>query len=231
MEIVKGIEIVDLALWLNREKTLVIADLHVGFEEALNKQGILLPRFAFNDLVKKLEKILEVTKPKIIVIDGDLKHEFGLISEQEWRDSLKVIDLISKYGRIVFVKGNHDKILGPIAKKRSVEFVDKFEVGDVCIMHGDKVLDTKKKILIIGHEHPAVCLQQGQRKEVVKCFLRGKWNRKDLIVMPSMNQVTEGTDVTNKKRLSPFLQKSLKDFEVFVVADKVYDFGKLKDLS
>ena len=231
MEIIKGIEIVDLALWLKKEKALVIADLHVGFEEALNNQGVLVPRIAFSDLIKKLEKILERTKPKIVVIDGDLKHEFGSISEQEWRDSLKVIDLISKYGKIVLVRGNHDTISGPIAKKRSVEFVDKFEVGDCCITHGDKIIETKKKIVIIGHEHPAVGLQRGLRKEVVKCFLKGRWKRKDLIVMPSLNQVTEGTDVLSHKIFSPFLKEDLSDFNVFVVADKVYDFGMLRNLN
>lgn len=230
MEIVKGIKIVDLGLWLKKEKTLVVADLHVGFEEALNKQGFLVPRLAFDDLVKRLGKILEKTKPKIIIINGDLKHEFGGISEQEWRDALRVIDLVSKFGKVVLVKGNHDTILGPIAKKKDLEFVEKFEVGDVCVLHGDKIVETKKKIIIIGHEHPAVTLEHGGRKEVVKCFLKGKWKRKELIVMPSMNQVTEGTDVISEKRLSPYLQNDLSNFEVFVIADKIYAFGKLKGL-
>ncbi len=231
MEISKGIEVVDLGLFIVKEKVLVVSDLHIGYEEELNKKGVLMPRFSFKDLVDRLDLMLKEVRPKVIVINGDLKHEFGTISEQEWRDTLKVIDMVSRFGKIVLVKGNHDNILGPIAKKRKVEVVDKFEVDGVCVAHGDSVVETKKKVVIIGHEHPAVMLSEGERKEKVKCFLKGKFKGKELIVMPSMNQVTEGTDVLSEKLLSPYLQKSLGSFEVYVVADKVYDFGKLKNLS
>lgn len=231
MEISKGIEIVDLGLFIRKEKVLVISDLHIGYEEELNKKGILMPRFAFKDLVDRLDSILKKTRPKVIVIDGDLKHEFGRISEQEWRETLKVIDMLSKFGRIILVKGNHDSIVGPIARKRNVEFVDKFEADGVCVVHGDSIVETKKKIVVIGHEHPAVVLSEGGRKEKVKCFLKGKFRRKELIVMPSMNQAAEGTDVLKEKLLSPYLDQNLGKFEVFVVADKVYDFGKLKNLE
>jgi len=49
--------------------------------------------------------------------------------------------------------------------------------------------------------------------------------------MPSFCLVTEGTDILKEKLLSPFLDQDLKNFDVFVVADKVYDFGKLKNLT
>jgi metallophosphoesterase superfamily enzyme len=40
MEIHPGIEMVDLALYLKKQQALVLADLHIGFEEALAKQGV-----------------------------------------------------------------------------------------------------------------------------------------------------------------------------------------------
>jgi len=61
MEILKDIEIVDLGLFLKEEKILIIADLHIGYEESLNKQGVLLPRFQFADLIKRLKRILKHT--------------------------------------------------------------------------------------------------------------------------------------------------------------------------
>ena len=48
--------------------------------------------------------------------------------------------------------------------------------------------------------------------------------------MPSLNLITYGSDVLEHKRFSPFLPEDLGKFEVFVVADRVYDFGLLKDL-
>ena len=53
MEISSGIEIIDLALYLKKEKILIIADTHIGYEEALNKQGMLVPRFQFKEIIKR----------------------------------------------------------------------------------------------------------------------------------------------------------------------------------
>lgn len=232
MEILKGIEIIDLGLYIEKNKTLVIADIHIGYEEALNKQGILVPRYQFKEIIARLEKILSKVKPKIIVINGDVKHEFGKISEQEWRDTLKILDFLSKHcEKIILVKGNHDTILGPIAEKRNVEIVDFHKIDDIFITHGDKIPENlaKSKTIIIGHEHPAVGLTKGPRTEQYKCFLSGKWKKKNLVVMPSFNLIVEGTDILQEKLLSPFLTK-IENFNVYVVADKVYKFNKVKDI-
>ena len=52
-----------------------------------------------------------------------------------------------------------------------------------------------------------------------------------MIVMPSSNPITIGTDVLKEKFISPFLNQDIKKFEVYIVADRVYYFGKVKDLK
>lgn len=286
MEIIKGMEIIDLALYLKEYQTLIIADSHIGFEEALNKQGLMVPRFQFKEVVDRINKIINKineikinnnkdkninninnknkiinknnnkindknniinnkTNKKInknnnkintIIINGDIKHEFGKISEQEWREALKIIDLLQKNcDKLILIKGNHDTILGPIAHKKGIEIVTHYKINDIYICHGHKIpMDAdfaKSKTIIIGHEHPAVSLKQGSRSELFKCFLKGKYERKNLIVMPSLNLVTEGTDILRESLLSPFLQKDLKNFEAYLIADEVYYFGKLGGLE
>ena len=107
-------------------------------------------------------------------------------------------------------------------------------MNKILIIHGDKAPDKKLlngiKTIIIGHEHPAVTLKEGPRAELYKSFLKGKWKRYNLIVQPSFNLVTEGTDVMKERLLSPFLQQNLRDFDAFIVADRVYGFGKLKNI-
>jgi uncharacterized protein len=108
------------------------------------------------------------------------------------------------------------------------------------ICHGDKILNNedfkKSKIIIIGHEHPSIGLQEGNRVEKYKCFLKGKFKDKTLIVMPSMNQLTEGTDVLTERLLSPYLKekngcKNINTFETWIVEqNEVFHFGKLKGL-
>ncbi len=229
----KNIRLIDLGLFLVKQKTLVIADLHIGYEEALNKQGILIPRFQLAELLERLERMLKTARPDTVVVNGDIKHEFGSISEQEWRDTLRIIDILSAGRKLVLVKGNHDTILGPIAKKRGIRIVEHYKAGDYYICHGHALPKDddfrKSKTVIIGHEHPAVTLRKGGRGETFKCFLFGQYKKKQLVVLPSMNLVTEGTDILSEKLLSPFLG-NIDRFRVVIIGDGLYDFGLVGSL-
>jgi|SRR3989344_465563 len=235
MKIAEGIEIYDLALFLPEFKTLVIADTHIGIEEAMSKQGILVPRTHFSELTARLGKIIKKINVKFskIIVNGDIKHEFGSISDTEWRHTLKFIDILAGYANeVVLIKGNHDTILGPIAEKRKIK-IKKFEkFGKMLITHGDIVdKDELKNVdtVIIGHEHPAVSISDGVRTETYKCFLKGKFENKTLIVQPSFNLISEGTNILREQLLSPFL-KNIKDFEVYIAEGETYHFGKVKKL-
>ncbi len=234
MQIAEGISTIDLALYLKKQNIIILSDLHIGYEEALNKQGILIPRFHFSDMMQKAKKIFEGRKFKKIVINGDLKHEFGQISRQEWTDTLKFLDLCSQHSEeIVLIKGNHDTILGPIAEKKNLKLKNYEIIDDILIMHGDILPDFDIKsfrILIIGHEHPAISLRESFHTETFKCFLKGRFRKKILIVMPSFNLVTEGTDILKEQLLSPFLKGDISNFEVFIVGKETYFFGKVKNL-
>ena len=276
MKILGNIELVDLAIYTN--KTLILTDFHIGYEESLNKKGIMVPRFQFREIMKRLEGVFSKLKNKkieTIIVNGDLKHEFGAISEQEWRNVLKLLDYLGQHcGEIILIKGNHDTILGPIARKRNVEVVGHYLItplikktlknektmkkisinnktqklfkkmneninknnskNKILVIHGDKI--PNKKILegvstiIIGHEHPAMPIRHGSRTELFKSYLIGKWKNKNIIAQPSFNLVTEGTDMLKEKILSPFLKGSLANFKYIIVADKLYNFGKIKNL-
>ncbi len=225
-------------LTLEIKNNLIFGDIHIGYEEALNKTGHLVPRFQFQDTIKRLEKILSKKIYDSIILNGDIKHEFGTISNQEWRDSLKILDLLSKHTKkVILIKGNHDTILGPIGEKKELAIVNEYTLGEIYICHGHIIPKTeaynKSKIVIIGHEHPSITLHDNVRTEKFKCFLIGNFEKKTLIVMPSFNLVTTGTDILSEQLLSPFLtkQKTLDDFSVFLVEDKVYAFGKVKKIK
>src|SRR3989344_6814690 len=182
MEIYENIEIIDLCLYLKKEQILVIGDMHIGLEEALNKQGILIPRQGVDDVIKRLKKIIFKLKIKEIILIGDVKHEFGTISDQEWRDTLKVLDFLLEKGKIILIKGNHDTILGPISKKRNLEVKEFYKINNMLFAHGDKIVNEKAEVIVIGHEHPAISFEE-RRDEKYKCFLLGKFKKSYLIVI------------------------------------------------
>lgn len=232
MELIKDIIAVDLGIFLLKYRALIISDLHFGYEEYLQNKGVLVPKSQYKLIINRLKNILELTKPEIIVINGDLKHEFGKILRQEWKDITKFIEFLNNYCKnIIVIKGNHDVILDPIVKKANVELAEYKKFSNIIIAHGDKIIKTYSDIVIIGHDHPAIMLREKDKREKFKCFLKGKIKKTTVIVQPSFNPLIEGSDVISEKLLSPYL-KNISDFDVFIVDDKkkeVLSFGKLKN--
>ncbi len=231
MQLSTGIEIIHTALWLSPEKILIINDLHLGYEEALHHKGILVPRFQLQEIIQEMKRIFQKVKPARIIINGDLKHEFGRILKQEWNEIVTFLDFVrQQVPEIIIIQGNHDPIIRPIAEKRDIAVVSEYQVGNTLIIHGDQLIETKAKRLIFGHEHPAVTLQEGSKREKYKCFLKGKWKRKELIAVPSFNPLLEGTDILKEELLSPFLT-NIRNFKVYIVGkEDVLEFGKVKEL-
>ncbi|NJE50091.1 metallophosphoesterase, partial [Thermococcus sp. 9N3] len=54
---------------------LIIADLHLGYEESLVQEGIYLPK-AFNQMLTLLKGLVLREQPRRLIINGDLKHSF-----------------------------------------------------------------------------------------------------------------------------------------------------------
>lgn len=232
MDISKGIEIIGTGLFIRRERLLVINDLHIGYEEALQQKGILVPRFQTKEIIRLLSEMIEKVKPVRVVLNGDVKHEFGRVLRGEWREVIEVIDFLQKQKvDVIIVRGNHDPILQPIVLSRGVEVVKEYRVGETLIVHGDGLVKTDVKRIIIGHEHPAITIREGGKREKYKCFLKGKWKRKEIIAVPSFNPLLEGTDVLKEEVLSPFLVK-IGEFEVYVVSrGETFYFGRVKDVG
>lgn len=212
-KLIYNAQIVDLGLLIDR--TLIISDLHIGYEQALNREGIMVPRFQYKKILKRLEEIIRSFDIGRIVVNGDIKHEFGRITRQEWDETLNfIIFLKNNFVEVVLLKGNHDNFTKFIADKIDLEVYETYSLEDFIIMHGDKIPDDlmikDESTIIIGHEHPCIGIRNGERFEKIKCYLKGNYKEKNLIVMPSFNFVTEGSDILHEKSLSPFLKKGLK---------------------
>ena len=220
-----------------KEKVLVIGDLHLGYEESLNKSGVLISRKMFEELLKDLDEIFSVVgEVDKIVLLGDVKHDFGEINRQEWSDVIKLFEYLEDRCKdIVIIKGNHDNMLQGIAKQRDIEVKDYFILENMAFLHGDKdfpgIYDKKIKYWIVGHAHPAVKLSDGVKVEKYKCFLSGRYKGKKVIIVPSFFEYSAGSDFReNDLNLAwPF---NVDKFEVGVVGEdlKVLDFGKLGKL-
>ena len=240
-----GIEYLGKCLCLNVEgkKILAVGDLHLGYEEVLNQGGVFVTREMFKEMIEYFDRIFErIGNVDYVVLLGDVKHDFGRILGQEWNDVMKLFEYLkgklNMDGEIVIVKGNHDTILEPIAKKgKNVKLVDYFIVGEYCFVHGDKrfeeMNDEKVKCWIMGHGHPAIKLGDGVKVEKYKCFLVGRYKGKEIIIAPSFLEYNEGSD-PRENDLGMAWSFNYDKFNVKVVGEndlEARDFGKLGELK
>jgi len=221
-------------------KILAVGDLHLGYEESLNRSGVFVSRQMFGEVKKYFESVFlrigEVVDE--VVLLGDVKHDFGRIIFQERNDFAELVNFLGSFcKRIVVVKGNHDKILEPMARNENVELKESYVVGKFCFMHGDeeKVEGEEKRVKfwVLGHGHPAVKISDGVKVEKYKCFLVGSWKRKKVVIVPSFFEGGAGSD-PRENDLGMGWNFNFDKFDVLIVQDeglRVLEFGKLGKLG
>ncbi|MBN1275480.1 metallophosphoesterase [Candidatus Woesearchaeota archaeon] len=230
-----GLRPVGPALLLEQSTTLIIADLHLGAERSMIDAGALLPRAQRDATFTLIKGLMQEATPSRIIINGDLKHDFGRIGEEEWRDVLALLDLLLEQAPVTIILGNHDQLLEPILKKRNLPAERCVHAEGWLITHGDKAPSEeelmKARGVIIGHEHPTLLLDDGVRKERYKCFLHGTYKGKDLIVLPSAYPLVEGTDLLREEPLGPLLKEATKLEAYIMDGDNLLPFGPLDSLD
>jgi putative SbcD/Mre11-related phosphoesterase len=223
MQLVPGILADQTAVFIQASKTLVLSDLHLGYEEELRRKGIFIPTGEFARIEKLLEHLINTHKPKTIVLNGDTKHGFGTINSSEWRHTRKILEVLQRKARVIVVEGNHDPKLAPVARAAGITIEPYHAENGVLCLHGDLVpepaLLKDVHTLIMGHEHPAVALSNGIRSETYKCFLVLEYKKRTLVVLPSTFGLTHGFDVLASKTTNPLL-KELGSAAVYAVEEQ-----------
>lgn len=245
MQIWDEIEIIDTlpAIFIPSIQAVCIADLHLGYEGLLAEElGVFMPKTQFKEEMEMLRKIFRETKPKLFVLNGDVKHEFSETSYHEYREVSELFRYLEKkVEKIIVVKGNHDNYIERVTSKfEKIEVYEKFESGDFIFVHGHKPVSLGKlkgKILILAHEHPSIGLySEIGTKEKIKCFLYGESRKVKVLVLPAFSSLSLGSEVnllSQKDFLSPILRSlRVEEFEVIGVEKDigVFRFAKLKEL-
>jgi len=140
-------------------RILCIADVHLGIEHELYRNGIVIAPQA-EKFHREIESLLRVTKATKLVIIGDLKHKVPGISFREVRELPKLIGPVAAKVETVLVKGNHDTELEDLIDAHvEIKDADGFAIGPYGFFHGHawpaKEL-LKCDHLFTAHVHPTV---------------------------------------------------------------------------
>lgn len=144
-------------------RTLVVADLHIGWEIALSEKGIHVPTQALR-LLEKLKTLIKAYKPNKLLILGDVKHTVATAELGEWQDIPEFFNELKRHiGEIQIIHGNHDGNLEPLLPEGITILPSSGTViGDAGFFHGHRWPSPtllKCRTLVMGHVHPVIVLR------------------------------------------------------------------------
>jgi DNA ligase-associated metallophosphoesterase len=157
-------------LFWEKQKTLIIADLHIGKTGHFRKSGIPVPQKVFKEDLQRLFTQVLFFKAEQLIIAGDLSHSQSnreLELFKKWRNDLRAL-------KIQLVTGNHDILEDAWYKELNIKRKNKLQIDDFSFYHDPETIEAsanEKHYSFCGHLHPSVFMK-GRGRQVLElpCF-------------------------------------------------------------
>lgn len=216
---------------------IAISDLHLGLEASMTSRGNYIPEFQLEQVKEELSEVREKSVCDRLLINGDLKNQYSTsYSEREEINELMSF-LNEEFDEVIVIKGNHDTFIEETLKEHNLRPLKSFKEGKFFFTHGHETPEEDWETIVIGHEHPALALEDNIGiTEKVDCLLHLKGN-KEIFVLPAYSPISSGTEInriSSKELLSPILKDyDIGEFEAYAISREagVFNFGKIQDLN
>ena len=187
IEVAPGLRLTgDGAAWLPALATLVVADVHVGYELAAQRRGGYLPPVQRGAVVgARLATIAREFSVRRLVIAGDLRHSTHDVDDFERAELAAFAAALPAEVTLDVLAGNHDR--GGSIVGRSVPVP--MRLGDVDIRHEPPTVRPARWTLC-GHLHPRVTVRDETGASArYPCALVGE----SVVVLPAFSEWAGGT--------------------------------------
>jgi DNA ligase-associated metallophosphoesterase len=179
------------AVWDPQQRTLLVADLHLGKAESFQAHGIPLPSDGDACTLNRLLALAHRHRPTELIVLGDLLHgRHGLTAEL--RDKLRALPELLGC-RLRLVGGNHERgcWLEGLAAEPGLA------LGPLWLSHEP---ERRPGLLnLCGHVHPVAVVGGGADRLRLPCFaLVAEGER---LLLPAFGTLTGGHPVTEAERL------------------------------
>jgi len=211
------------ALVINgNEKSLVIADLHLGFEAKLSSNSIYLGKnTSVTETTKDIEKILDKIKPESLILLGDIKSGIKSITKTEWNTIPTFFEIIKKRIDVTVIPGNHDANIEKLIPRGVTLASSKgIVIENILLTHGHTMPSenfSHVNKIIMGHLHPVFfeekSLLNGKRvwvslKSKKQKIFPTRAGELEITILPSFNKYFYATQKKfYKKSISPIIER------------------------
>lgn len=179
------------AIWWERERTLLVADLHLGKPATFRAMGIPVPEAPTHADLARLSHALSLTGATRLVLLGDLLHarrgraDGTMDAFASWRQRHAALGM-------VLVRGNHDVSAGDPPREWGIDVVSGPAIMGSFVMRHEPEADDAGYVLC-GHLHPAVRLYGPGRTSMRACCF---WVGRRVCVLPAFGSFTGGAMVS-----------------------------------
>jgi DNA ligase-associated metallophosphoesterase len=179
------------AMLIERTRTLLVADVHLGKDTTFRLAGIPIPGDATADSLARLSSALERSGARRLIFLGDLVHARTSLDAttvstiQTWREQHGQIEML-------LVPGNHDARSGELPRDLQIETTAE-ELIEAPFVFKHYPEASPYGYALAGHIHPAIRLAgRGRQKERIACFLF----RLEYGLLPAFGTFTGKADIT-----------------------------------
>ena len=204
------------------KKSLVITDLHLGFESKLALNNVFLGKNkTVTEITKEIELLIKKTKPDSLILLGDIKSGINSITKTEWETVPVFFENITKLIDTILIPGNHDAGIEKLIPNQITLAGSKgIIIDDILLTHGHTMPSenfSQINTIVMGHIHPVFfqkeSLINGERVWLsIICdkqkIFHSKSGELELIILPSFNRYFYTTQKKfYKKSISPIIEK------------------------
>src|SRR5687768_4351865 len=188
------------AAFLEAERILCVADLHLGYAWEHRFSGQLMPLCGEENLLSRLSDLCSFYKPAHLAVLGDIVHQAVPVAEVT-QELTSLFNGLREICGLKLILGNHDKKLKKLAAQHTdLEFIPQFETDKFLLTHGNTPASAPDgKFVLMGHEHPSISLGDGIRSAKFPCFMVSK----TVLLLPAFSLWAAGTDIRSYEFMSP----------------------------
>lgn len=190
------------AVFWQEQKTLILADIHIGKGTVFRKAGIPIPKGIMDDDLLNLKNLINSYDVQKCIIVGDLIHAKSGLSEDVKNKVSDWLQIIKVEVHLVF--GNHDKhLINNLPKNWTLHthldglLIEPFYFSHFPITH-------EKWFVFAGHLHPKIELSNKYDRLVLRCFQHFD----NMMILPAFGFFVGGAFV-----------KKTKDCKIYAIAD------------
>lgn len=189
IEVAPGIRVTgDGAAWLPDEGTIVVADVHLGYELAAQRRGGYLPPVESGaEVGRRLADLASEYGAHRVVIAGDLRHSTRDVDQFERTEIVALAVTVRARHRLHVVLGNHDAGADIVG-----ESSPSLRIGAVNVIHEPPAM-VPSQWTICGHLHPRTTVRdETGASSRFACALVGE----RILVLPAWSDWAGGAEVT-----------------------------------